>query len=102
MSVKNFTYTVTMQQQEDLLTKVFTYLKAQEPEVQLEIESDPTFKLNMGLSVAGAGIAAMLIATERLGGHNAEYNLEQLIRIVHYYLKHGGPCFSPDQQDLFG
>lgn len=102
MEEKNFTYIVTFKQRGDRLAKVFTHLKAQEPEVQQEIDTNAKFKLDMGLSIAGAGIAAMLLATHRLGGHSPEVNMTQLINLIQHYLNHGGPIFSPDQRDLFG
>lgn len=97
MPDSDFLVTITMAQQEDRLHKVLTYIKSKQPQLQERIETDLKFKSDMALSVTCAGVAAMILACERMAGHAREVNLTQALKIINYYLEKGGEVFSPDQ-----
>lgn len=76
------------------LHKTLTYLKAIEPDIQEQINRSVKYKTDMGLSVAAAGVAALILECERLGGHDRLHNLQQFLDIVAAYVEHGGPAFQ--------
>lgn len=97
MPEQNYILTITWDSTGDFITQILTFLKAKQTDLQERIETDLKFKMDMGASILIAGLAANILATERMGGHPKEQLFSQAMTILRNYIDHGGAAFAPNE-----